>query len=145
MSIGTWRTGEAIVLALALITAPVAVWGQSPYPAQAPYPSQAPAAPGVAPSQPMPPQAQPQQPMEYAFRPDLTNPEYGECLGLEKNWQTHWQRYAQAYQQVMMMNPKDPQYRQMAFYAQNLKQQLDAAWNAFSGKCVYFPPSHRTR
>jgi len=91
----------------------------------------------------MPPASQPQQPLEYAFRPDLTNPEYGECLRLEKNWQALWQRYAQAYQQFMMMRPNDPQYRQMAAYAQGIKQQLDAAWNAFSGKCVYFSPPRR--
>jgi len=139
MSIGTWKTGKAIFLAITLIIVPVAAWSQSPYLPQGPYPAQAPIRPGGAP-QPMPPASQGQQPLEYAFRPDLSNPEFGECLGLEKNWQAHWQRYAQAYQQVMMMNPNDPQYRQMASYAQTLKQQLDAAWNAFSGKCVYFPP-----
>ncbi|MBI4965074.1 MAG: hypothetical protein HY913_17505 [Desulfomonile tiedjei] len=140
MTIETSKTVEAIVLAVFLIILPVTVWSQSPYPPQAPYPVQTPMGPGGAVAQPTPPAAQQQQPMEYAFRPDLSNPEFGECLELEKNWRALWQRYAQVYQQVTTMNPSDPQYRQMALYAQGLKQHLDAAWNAFSGKCVYYPP-----
>ncbi len=143
MSIGPSDTVKVAVLAAALIILPIEAWSQSPYPPQAPYPTQQPAAPGRATSQAIPPASQPQQPLEYAFRPDLSNPEYGECLGLEKHWRALWQKYAQAYQQVMMMRPNDPQYRQMALHAQNLKQQLDAAWNGFSGKCVYFPPPRR--
>ncbi|MCL4538747.1 MAG: hypothetical protein M1378_03990 [Bacteroidetes bacterium] len=114
-------------------------------PAQGPYPGQpAPAQPMGPPAQPMgpPPQQVPgpqQQPSEYAFRPDLTNPEFGECLQLEKAWQAAWQRYAQEYQRVRWMNPRDPQYAQMTYYLRNLKQQLDATWQNFSGRCVYFP------
>jgi hypothetical protein len=143
MSIGTSKPVGTAVLAIAMIILPIAAWSQSPYPPQAPYSAQRPVAPGPAPSQPMPQAPQQQQPLEYAFRPDLTNPEYGECLRMEKNWQALWQRYAQAYQQFMMMRPTDPQYRQMAVYAQGIKQQLDAAWNAFSGRCVYFPQRRR--
>jgi len=105
--------------------------------AQGPFPGQSP------PAQPMgPPQTVPlpqQHPAQYAFRPDLTNPEFGECLNLEKVWKGLWQQYAQEYQRARMMNPRDPQYAQMTFYLRNLKQQLDAAWQTFSGRCVYFP------
>ncbi|MFH0960424.1 MAG: hypothetical protein V1897_17160 [Pseudomonadota bacterium] len=89
-------------------------------------------------SQPQPNQ-QPQQPSEYAFRPNLTNPEYGECLNLEKRWRSLWQNYYQLYNQTRMMNPSDPQYAQMANYVNHMKIQLDAAWAEFSGRCVYFP------
>ncbi|MGO9570781.1 MAG: hypothetical protein ACLP5H_24920 [Desulfomonilaceae bacterium] len=123
----------ALILAIFLLAAaPVALLAQAPYAGQPP-----------APPQPMrPPQQVPvpqQQPSEYAFRPDLTNPEFGECLQLEKAWQAAWQRYAQEYQRARWMNPRDPQYPQMTYYLQNLKQQLDAAWQSFSGRCVYFP------
>jgi len=77
--------------------------------------------------------------MEYAFRPNLTNPEYGECLQLEKGWQGLWQRYAQFYQSLQGMSPSDPQYSQTVYFMQQLKNQLDAAWNDFSSKCIYFP------
>lgn len=80
-----------------------------------------------------------QQSLEYAFRPDLSNPEYGECLQLEKQWKALWANYTQYYNQARMMYPGNPQYAQITYYLQNLKPQLDAAWNAFSGKCVYFP------
>ncbi len=83
----------------------------------------------------------PQQQLEYAFRPDLTNPQFGECLNLEKNWKMLWQQYAQTYQQARWMNPQDPQYAQMSYYLRNLKNQLDAAWQNFSSRCVYFPRS----
>ncbi len=102
---------------------------------QAPYYPQAPA-------QPMPgqqPAPGPQMPSEYAFRPDLTNPQYGECLGLERNWQGLWQRYAMEYQRAMAMNPRSPEYAEMTRYMQGLKQQLDQAWNIFSSRCIYFP------
>ncbi len=95
-----------------------------------------------APAQPMPgqqPAPGPQMPREYAFRPDLTNPQYGECLGLERNWQGLWQRYAMEYQRAMAMNPRSPEYAQMTRYMQGLKQQLDQAWNIFSSRCIYFP------
>ncbi len=95
-----------------------------------------------APAQPMPgqqPAPGPQMPREYAFRPDLTNPQYGECLGLERNWQGLWQRYAMEYQRAMAMNPRSPEYAEMTRYMQGLKQQLDQAWNIFSSRCIYFP------
>jgi len=112
-------------------------WSQQPYPMQ---PPQAPMGPPPQAAPPGPPQQQQQQ-LEYAFRPDLTNPEYGECLQLEKTWKALWQRYAQAYQTAMAMTPRHPQYQQQASYVNGLKAQLDVAWNAFSGKCVYFPAS----
>jgi hypothetical protein len=129
-----------ILLIFLLIAIPAGISAQAPYPAQS------------RPTQPMqPPQqvpgAQQQQPAEYAFRPDLTNPEFGECLNLEKTWQAAWQRYVQEYQRVRWMNSRDPQYAQMTYYLRTLKQQLDAAWQNFSGRCVYFPkfekPKHR--
>jgi hypothetical protein len=88
---------------------------------------------------PPPPNQQAQQPIEYAFRPNLSNPEYGECLNLEKRWKNLWQTYYQLYNQTRMMNPSDPQYAQMANYVNHMKRQLDAAWADFSGRCVYFP------
>ncbi len=123
-----------VLLIFFLAVIPVALLAQAPYPGQAP-PAQPMGPPG-------PPQQVPspqQQPGEYAFRPDLTNPEFGECLQLEKAWQAAWQRYAQEYQRVRWMNPRDPQYAQMTYYLRNLKQQLDATWQTFSGRCVYFP------
>lgn len=142
----------AIVL---LLTAPVFL--PQPCRSQAPYPPRAPVAPDVAapqpaqPRRPQPPprrpqpgpEAQPQpqgqQPTEYAFRPDLTNPEFGECLQLEKNWKNLYNKYYQIYSYARTMNPEDPQYAQTAYYVQHLKSQLDMAWNTFSSKCVYFP------
>lgn len=86
------------------------------------------------------PAAPPQQmPSEYAYRPDLSNPEFGECLQLEKNWKTIWNSYYQAYYHAQRMSPSDPQYPQMAAYVNNLRYQLDAAWSNFSQKCIYFP------
>ncbi len=97
---------------------------------------------------PQPPQRQPQRApaqgpqqmdSEYAFRPNLTNPEFGECLQLERNWKTLWNSYYQAYYHAQRMHPSDSQYQQMAAYVNNLRYQLDAAWTNFSQKCVYFP------
>jgi hypothetical protein len=104
--------------------------------AQVPYPPPPLAPPPAQPGQMAP---DPQQPLEYAFRPDLTNPQFGECLNLEKNWKMLWQRYAQEYQRARMMSPQDPQYAQMSYYLRGLKAQLDAAWQNFSSNCVYFP------
>ena len=112
-----------------------AVRSQPPYPAQ---PPQAPMGPGPQGAPPGAPQ-QMQRPLEYAFRPDLTNPEYGECLQLERSWKALWQSYAQAYQTAVNMSPQHPQYQQMAGYVNSLKARLDVAWNEFSSKCVYFP------
>jgi hypothetical protein len=123
-----------IVIGLLFVAAAVLVAS-----AQAPYPAPPPMPP--PPGQPGQPAPGPQQPLEYAFRPDLTNPQYGECLNLEKNWKMLWQQYAQAYQQARWMNPRDPQYAQMSYYLRNLKTQLDAAWQNFSSRCVYFPRS----
>jgi len=145
-----------IALAALFIIAPAAIYAQAPYPPQAPV---APPMPGAqqqyAPQRQ--PQRQPQQPPrrqqtqppaqdqrnEYAYRPDLTNPEFGECLNLEKNWQGLWQRYAEMYEGARWMNPQDPQYAQTAWYLQHLKGQLDAAWYTFSSKCIYFPQRRR--
>jgi hypothetical protein len=110
---------------------------QVPYVPQAPVPQQAPQA---APRQQPAPVDQ-QRSLEYAFRPDLSNPEYGECLNLERHWKTLWNSYTQSYQQAAMMHPSDPRYAQMASYVNSLRQQLDAAWNNFSSRCVYFPRS----
>lgn len=109
--------------------------------------AQYPVAPAPQQGPPMgyPPQQQyqqPQQPQEYAFRPNLSNPEYGECLNLERRWQSLWQTYYQLYNQARTMNPSDPQYAQTANYVNYMKSQLDAAWAQFSGRCVYFP-GHR--
>ena len=116
------------------------------YPPSPTNPPQAPVQPGPPgqPVQPQPVQPQPGQsqgghPSEYAFRPDLSNPEFGRCLNLEKRWKALWQRYYQLYNQARMMNPNDRQYAQLTYYVQVVKQQLDAAWREFSGKCVYFP------
>jgi len=54
--------------------------GQSPLPAQP-----------IGPPQQVPVLSQ-QQPSQYAYRPDLTNPEFGECSTTEKAWQAAWQR-----------------------------------------------------
>ena len=105
-------------------------------PPQAPV--QAMPRPGPPPRQTVQPAPQ-QMPSEYAFRPNLSNPEFGECLQLERNWKTLWNSYYQAYYHAQRMSPSDPQYQQMAAYVNNLRYQLDAAWSNFSGKCIYFP------
>jgi hypothetical protein len=102
-------------------------------PATQPYPQ------GPTMGRQLQPNQQPQQPLEYAFRPNLSNPEYGECLNLEKSWKNLWQTYYQLYNQTRMMNSSDPQYAQMANYVNHMKMRLDAAWADFSGRCVYFP------
>jgi hypothetical protein len=124
---------------MALLLLSTVSWAQQPYGMQVPRVQPGPG--GLPMQQPPPQQPQPQsqQPLEYAFRPDLSNPQFGECLNLEKNWKVLWQRYAQEYQRFRMMSPSDSQYRQMAAYLQGLKQQLDAAWNTFSEQCIYFP------
>lgn len=125
----------------------------APLPPSAPlYPQQGPAAPQPvpqgtpapqyqypAPAQPQQSQQAQQQRQEYAFRPELTNPEYGQCLRLEKNWKNLWQQYAQGYQQAQALSPQDPRYAQMSYYLVDLKRRLDEAWAQFSGRCIYFP------
>lgn len=109
------------------------------------------AAHSQAPPSPYPPQVQPppqapgtqpppgfQQPLEYAFRPELTNPEYGQCLAMEKQWKDLWNQYNQLYHQARMLNPRDPRYAQMTYYLYDLKRRLDGAWNNFAARCVYF-------
>jgi hypothetical protein len=128
----------------------------APLPPPAPYyPPQTPVAPQAVPQQqPLPPyqypapaqrpqQSQQNQQQQYAFRPDLTNPEYGQCLSLEKNWRNLWQQYAQGYQRAQAMSPQDPNYAQMSYYLVDLKRRLDAAWNQFSSQCIYFPPNRK--
>jgi hypothetical protein len=130
-------------------------WGQWPYappappvappplPPSAPYPQQTPVAPQPAPPRAQQPQHQQSQRQEYAFRPDLTNPQYGSCLGLEKSWKSLWQQYAQGYQQAQSLQPQDPRYAQMSYYLSDLKRRMDAAWHQFSSECIYFPANRR--
>lgn len=139
----------ATVLTLGALMLPVRSNAQSPYEQQAPYPypgpagTQYPAQPpsgGQMPYGP-PPGVPPQQqrPLEYAFRPDLTNPQFGECLVLEKNWRTLWETYYLRYQQAQALSPQDPRLAQMSYYLADLKRRLDYAWQLFSSKCIYYP------
>ena len=143
-------TGKGLILFLILSLAPIIglmaipdeAGSQNQFPGvpQAPQ-IQQPAPPQMVPqrrpaTQPAPPQ---QMQSEYAFRPNLSNPEFGECLQLERNWKTLWNSYYQAYYHAQSMRPSDPQYQQMAAYVNNLRYQLDAAWSNFSQRCVYFP------
>ena len=109
--------------------------------AQAPpsYPMTVPPGPTAPPGSPPGGQVPRQGGTQYAFRPDLSNPEYGQCLNLEKNWQNLWHTYNQLYHQATSMNQRDPNYVQMTYQLRDLKQQLDAAWHTFSSRCVYFP------
>lgn len=137
---GLFRLSGLMLLACIMLSS--ATWGQAPY-------GQPPMQPGgqgyqpMAPPQPMqpgPPAApQQEQPLEYAFRPDLTNPQYGQCLQMEKQWKALWQQYYHFYNQHRMMNPADESYRQMTQYVMGLKQQLDYAWATFSAQCIHFP------
>jgi hypothetical protein len=79
-----------------------------------------------------------QQPLEYAFRPNLSNAEYGQCLQMEKHWKTVWNQYNQLYHQARMMNRQDPRYAQLTYQLYHLKRQLDSAWNNFASRCIYF-------
>ncbi len=128
-----------------LMVLTVAAQGQVPHPPYAPElqipPDQSPQGgqPQVQP--PSTAQAPPQQQgagLAYAFRPDLTNAQYGRCLGLEKQWKTLWHQYNEAYQNAVQMYPGDPRWNQVTQYMANLKQQLDAAWHQFSSQCIYF-------
>jgi len=113
--------------------------------AQAPpgYPMTVPPGPAAPPGGPPGGQAPRQGGLQYAFRPDLSNPQYGECLNLERNWQHLWHTYNQLYHYAMMMNQRDPNYVQMTYQLRDLKLQLDAAWHAFSSRCIYFPDPNR--
>jgi hypothetical protein len=123
----------AFVLVVVSVCIPKLTWGQVPSTPQAPVP-------GLERAQrPSIVQQKPHQSQEYAFRPDLTNPEFGECLQLEKNWKVLWGRYTQMYEQTRWMHPSNSQYIQTTYYLQQLKMQLDAAWNTFSSRCIYFP------
>ena len=126
---------------LGILVAPDEAGSQAPFQGvpQAPQ-IQQPAPQQMAPQRRPSPQQAP-QPMdsEYAFRPNLSNPEFGECLQLERNWKTLWNSYYQAYYHAQSMRPSDPQYQQMAAYVNNLRYQLDAAWSNFSQRCVHFP------
>ncbi len=105
-------------------------YAQAPYPPQVPSPYQQPM------QQPTP--AGPQagtRPLEYAFKPDLTNPQYGECLQLEKNWKNLYLQYYRFYEQARMGQA----YGDYTYQINALRSQMDAAWNTFSGKCIYFP------
>ncbi len=123
------------------IGTPVAPGPGATAPPQAPVPRAAP------PRQASPPPSgrrrtgppQRQAPAEYAFRPDLTNPQFGECLRLEKNWKALYQQYYQYYQSFRMMARNDPRTMEMSYFLNTLKSQLDAAWRNFSSRCIYFP------
>jgi hypothetical protein len=126
------KRAPAAFLWLLACVVPATAWCQAPYPGQ-------PMQPGPPPAyQPAPGQQQ-QEPAKYAFRSDLTNPQYGECLNLERQWQNFWHMYAAEYAKASRMNPRDPVYAQMTYRMQALKRQLDVAWANFSGKCIYFP------
>ena len=161
------RNVRAILIVLAcVVLMPSTSFAQWPYAPPAPqvptpplppsaplYPQQAPTAPQAPAAQqygtPAPAQQRHQQPQqhqqsqEYAFRPDLSNADYGQCLGLEKNWRDLWHRYAQGYQQARSLHPQDPRYAQMSYYLADLKRRLDAAWYQFSSRCIYFPANRR--
>lgn len=103
-----------------------------PLPQQPMYPSQS-----QVPVQPAP---QGQQPLTYAFRPDLTNPEYGQCLQMEKQWKDLWHQYYQQYENYRRWGHADPtQVSIWQYTLTSLRQQLDQAWQAFSSRCIYFP------
>ncbi|MEJ2717608.1 MAG: hypothetical protein P8182_10780 [Deltaproteobacteria bacterium] len=126
-----------VLILLIIVIMPATLWSQGPYTPQGRYPPQGPPPPGA---QAPPPARMPQQqPLEYAFRPDLTNPQFGQCLQLESQWKALYQQYYQQYQRARSINPRDPAYARYTYYLRDLKRQLDAAWNNFSGRCVYFP------
>jgi hypothetical protein len=133
------RLSLLIVLTLVIVT-PV-----SDADAQAPpgYPMTVPSGPTAPPGGPPVAQAPRQGGLQYAFRPDLSNPQYGECLNLERNWQNLWHAYNYQYHQAMRMNQRDPNYVQMTYQLRDLKLQLDAAWHAFSSRCIYFPDPNK--
>lgn len=122
------------------------------YPQQPMYGPPAQPAPGY-PQQPMyPPQGQPppqapaqappqgQQPATYAFRPNLSNPEYGECLQIERQWKDLWNQYYQQYENYRRWGYADPNQAGIwQHHLSSLRQQLDQAWQNFSGRCIYFP------
>lgn len=122
--------GKVVLFILLPAFVPDGPWAQAPYyaPPSMPQGAPSPAAgggPGKGP--------------EYAFRPNLTNPEYGRCLQLEQHWRGMWQQYYDLYQQHRMMNPRNPAYRRLTYHLQLLRQQLDAAWNVFTSRCIHFP------
>jgi hypothetical protein len=125
-----FRIFSLIAFILVLVQAPPAtLWAQAPYAPQAPMmPPQGPPAQG----------GQGQQPSEYAFKPDLSNPQYGQCLQMERQWKGLWNQYYQLYYQHRQMNPADPSYGQLSHHLGALKMQLDAAWQQFSSQCIYF-------
>jgi hypothetical protein len=126
------------------------MYGQPPGQAPQGYPPQGMYPPQGQPGQQPPPQgapqapAQGQQPGTYAFRPNLTNPEYGECLQMEKAWKDLWNQYYQQYENYRRWGYSDP--TQAAIWQHNLtqlRQQLDQAWQNFTGRCIYFPQRPR--
>ncbi len=137
------------------------VHGQVPYPPRAPEIStdqeSRPPGQGVPRQRQQPPvqgvPQQGQQPREtrpvpgehaaagtaYAFKPDLTNAQYGRCLSMERHWKNLWQQYNEGYNNARQMYPADPRLTELSYHLANLKQQLDAAWQQFSSECIYFP------
>ncbi len=88
--------------------------------------------PSVAPS--------PDQPgLRYAFRPDLNNYQYGQCLTMERQYMEMWHQYREAYMKITMMGQRHPMYGALTQQIQAMKQQMDTLWNNFSGTCIYYP------
>jgi hypothetical protein len=85
-------------------------------------------------------QTQPEQmPLQYSFRPNLSNPEYGECLGLEKRWKELHTQYATEYERARYVRPGSTNFNNYMIYIQNLRYEAEKAWMNFSSRCVYFP------
>jgi hypothetical protein len=135
-----FQTSAIAFTAIVIVGVSVLTFAQWPNAPQAPEPPQV--APPGSRQAPPPPQSggvRQERPLEYAFRPELTNEEYGRCLKMEKHWKGLWQRYYDYYRQFAYASSQDPSYAQASYHLNQLKQELDAAWNAFSGQCVYFP------
>jgi hypothetical protein len=58
---------------------------------------------------------------------------------MEKNWHALYQQYYQYYQGFQRMARNDPKTMEMSYFLNSLKSQLDAAWQNFSSRCIYFP------
>ncbi len=141
------------------LRAPMAPEVQTPRPTQ-PQPPTQPRPQTVAPPGPQPTQPAPARPVnpqreqqrgyqgqagfpkqKYAYRPDLTNPQYGQCLKMEEQYWKMWEEYNQLYQTANTMYPGDPRYARITRYLQGLSQRMNQAWSAFSSRCIYFPES----
>lgn len=106
-----------------------------PVPRSRTIPPGAGATPGAM-NQPSP---QGQGNLEYAFRPNLTNPEYGQCLKMEQHFQGLYNQYTQLYNQYTVTPTSHPNYAQLANHLNQLRVQLENAWQTFAAQCIYFP------